>query len=98
MPCGLAGVLTKMQTDQRIPISLLADILDRKQSFIKLLLKQMGINYVGETIPVEDALIITHREPVILARPSSLDSEIGKDIGHMQAVLCDSRVHGCLEH
>ena len=48
-----------MQTDQRIPISLLADILDRKQSFIKLLLKQMGINYVGETIPVEDALIIT---------------------------------------
>jgi len=48
-----------MQNDQRIPISLLAEVLDRKQSYIRLLLKQMMVDHSGDSVPAEQALIIT---------------------------------------
>ena len=48
-----------MQNDQRIPISLIAEVLDRKQSYIRLLLKQMMVDHSGDSVPAEHALIIT---------------------------------------
>ena len=52
-----------MQNDQRIPISLLAEVLDRKQSYIRLLLKQMMVDHSGDSVPAEQALIITQTLP-----------------------------------
>ena len=48
-----------MQNDQRIPISLIAEVLDRKQSYIRLPLKQMMVDHSGDSVPAEQALIIT---------------------------------------
>ena len=48
-----------MQNDQRIPISLIAEVLDRKQSYIRLLLKQMMVDHSDDSVPAEHALIIT---------------------------------------
>jgi len=69
---GLAGVLTNMQFDNSIDLSLIAKVTDRKISFITFLAKNLSIDIVMGAVSIEDGLKLTKA----LASNSSNDEKL----------------------